>query len=173
MRTKMSHSVLVKEFTEESKGIKVPSAPVPMSADSVRFLAKMMLSEISEMLESHHNRETSKLLMHMLINEDFDEKSALHANTPEPQYPKAPEVQIEEQMDAIVDCWYYGLDGAAKHGMNLEPVFQAVHAANMNKRDPTTGQFMRRPDGKVIKPDNWQPADISQIVANQLNNGAW
>jgi len=169
----MSHSKMVKEFTEESKGIKVPERPVPMSAESVRFLAKMMLSEISEMLESHYNRDTAKLLMHMLINEDFEEKQKQHAGETPPQYPKAPEVQIEEQMDAIVDCWYYGLDGAAKHGMNLEPVFQAVHAANMNKRDPQTGQFMRRPDGKVIKPDNWAPADISSIVKSQLDNGSW
>lgn len=76
-------------------------------------------------------------------------------------------------MDAIVDCWYYGLDSAAKHGMNLEPVFQLVHGANMSKRNPVTGQFDRREDGKVIKPDGWRPANVRLEVERQLRYGGF
>ena len=163
-----SHSELVKEFTEESKAIKVPERPIPMSPEATRFLAKMMFSEIVEMLESHYSRETARDLAHTLIDEEYKEKSSNHD-----AHPKSAETQIEEQMDAMVDCWYYALDSAAKHGMNLEPVFQEVHKANMNKRNPESGKFERREDGKVIKPSGWKPANISEVVSNQMKNGGF
>lgn len=164
-----SHAELVKEFTEESKGIKVPEKPIPMSKESVRFLAKMMMSEVVEMLETYHNKETAKCIAHVLINEDFDEKKDRTPDT----LPKSDVQIIEEQMDAMVDCYYYALDSAAKHGMNLEPVFTEVHNANMKKRDPKTGKFIRREDGKVVKPEGWTPANINQVVQQQLAEGGF
>lgn len=39
-----------------------------------------------------------------------------------------------------VDIYYYSLNCAAKKGVNLSSIFGIVHAANMAKRDPATGQ---------------------------------
>jgi predicted HAD superfamily Cof-like phosphohydrolase len=164
-----SQAELVKQFTEESKGIKVPERPSPMNETSTRFLAKMMISEIVEMLESHHEPEKAREIAHKLIIEDQEEKQG----NKKCNYPKPKEIQIEEQMDAMVDCAYYALDSAAKHGMNLDPVFNEVHKANMRKRNPLTGKFERREDGKVIKPEGWQPADIRKVVAEQIQNGGF
>ena len=36
------------------------------------------------------------------------------------------------------------------------PLSGVVHAANMAKRDPATGEFKKRADGKIIKPEGWQ-----------------
>jgi hypothetical protein len=63
---------------------------------------------------------------------------------------------IAEQADALVDIYYYSLNCASKKGVNLSSIFGIVHAANMAKRDPATGQFLRRADGKIIKPEGWQ-----------------
>ena len=167
-----SHSQLVKEFTEESKGIKVPERPIPMETKSVRFLAKMMFSEIIELLESVYPNEDAVKVAHELIVEDQVEKRTLHGGVLPPT-PQTNVEKIEAQMDAIVDCWYYGLDSAAKHGMNLETVFLLVHKANMDKRNPVTGKFERRDDGKVIKPAGWQPADIRSEVEKQLAEGGF
>ena len=60
------------------------------------------------------------------------------------------------QADALVDVYYYSLNAAAKKGVNLSSIFSIVHAANMAKRDPATGQFLKREDGKIIKPKGWQ-----------------
>jgi predicted HAD superfamily Cof-like phosphohydrolase len=168
----MSHSKMVKEFTEQSKGIQVPGKPIPIENDRLRFIAKMMLSEIVELLESGYQPDEARALAHTLLTEDRDEKLALGPRVPR-SYPLPDEQRIEEQMDAMVDCWYYSLDTAAKHGMNLDPVFNLVHAANMAKRNPETGQFERRPDGKVIKPAGWREADITSEVHRQLTHGAW
>jgi predicted HAD superfamily Cof-like phosphohydrolase len=60
------------------------------------------------------------------------------------------------QADALVDVYYYSLNAAAKNGFNISAVFGIVHAANMAKRDPATGKFLKREDGKIIKPSGWQ-----------------
>jgi hypothetical protein len=38
----------------------------------------------------------------------------------------------------------------------------------MDKRDPTTGKFIKREDGKIMKPAGWQPPDISKAIAEQF-----
>jgi predicted HAD superfamily Cof-like phosphohydrolase len=169
-----SHSNLVKNFTEESKGIQTPRRPIPMSKESVRFLAKMMISEIVEMLESVESRRDAVSLAHILIDEDNAEKLAMMTSKVEEETKETNDAKIiEAQADAIVDCWYYGLDSAAKHGINLEPIFQLVHGANMAKRNPETGLFERREDGKVIKPNGWTPADVLSEVDRQMKNGGF
>ena len=65
------------------------------------------------------------------------------------------------------------LEAAAKKGVNLSALFHIVHGANMAKRDPATGQFLKREDGKIIKPAGWQPPDVKAEIVRQLADGAW
>ena len=80
---------------------------------------------------------------------------------------------VAEQGDAFVDIWYYSLNCMAKKGVNLSKIFDLVHNANMAKRDPSTGKFLKRDDGKIIKPKGWRPPDIKQEIQRQMNDGAW
>jgi len=75
--------------------------------------------------------------------------------------------------DALVDVYYYMLNAACKKGVNLSSVFGTVHAANMAKRDPETGKFLKREDGKIVKPRGWQPPDIEAEIRRQTREGAW
>eukprot|EP00961_Rhodomonas_salina_P176604 2380272-Rhodomonas_salina.2 len=90
------------------------------------------------------------------------------------------------QADALIDVYYYSLNAAAKKGMNISAVFDIVHAANMAKRDPATGKFIKRDDGKIIKPDGWKvrcclfckaqlqsAPDVEAEISRQLEEGAW
>jgi len=87
---------------------------------------------------------------------------------------KSEDELIGAQFDALVDSWYYSLNTAAKHGVNMSKIFDVVHKANMDKRDPETGKFLRREtDGKIIKPEGWQPPDITGEIARQCEQGAW
>ncbi len=53
---------------------------------------------------------------------------------------------------------------ASTHGLPLVSVFNAIHDANMKKLGPD-GKPIRRADGKVIKPEGWQRADIASVLA--------
>lgn len=47
----------------------------------------------------------------------------------------------------------------------IAKVFQEVHAANMRKLDEN-GQPILRGDGKILKPIDWQPADLIEVIKN-------
>jgi predicted HAD superfamily Cof-like phosphohydrolase len=61
-------------------------------------------------------------------------------------------------VDALCDLLYVTLGAAVEMGVELEPFFDVVHKANMNK----TGGPIRE-DGKKLKPDGWQPPDIHGV----------
>jgi predicted HAD superfamily Cof-like phosphohydrolase len=149
----------VKEFTEQSTGIICPTRPVRMDKSEVEFLVKMVLSEITELCQTvtDSHQQAIELLVSCIGTDPSkqpENKNDAHI--------------IADQADAMVDAWYYMLNSAAKKGMNLSLIFDAVHQANMNKRDPVTGQFLRRADGKIIKPPGWEPVDVVKIIQSQL-----
>lgn len=80
---------------------------------------------------------------------------------------------IGEQADALVDAVIYIFDMANRKGINLMPIFDIVHNANMKK--VVNGKVIRRPDGKILKPEGWQKPDdlIEDEIINQLTFGSF
>ena len=64
--------------------------------------------------------------------------------------------------DGIGDLLYVVLGTAVAYGINIDPIFEAIHNANMAKLGGTT-----RPDGKILKPEGWQPPDIRSLLIAQ------
>lgn len=64
----------------------------------------------------------------------------------------------------LADIIYIACGTAVSYGIPLDEVFNAIHQANMNKL--VDGKVIRREDGKIKKPDSWQPADIAGILKN-------
>ena len=62
----------------------------------------------------------------------------------------------------LADIIYIACGTAVSYGIPLDEVFNAIHSANMNKL--VDGKVIRREDGKIKKPDGWQPADIEGIL---------
>lgn len=155
----LNHTDLVKEFTEQSLGICLPNNPSPMNKDEVRFIVRMVLSEMLELCTTvtPNVEEATNFLQDCCLELDIPRESSAKNETE----------LMAEQYDAFVDAWYYMLNTAAKKGVNLDSIFQVVHQANMNKRFPD-GKFHRREDGKIIKPDGWKEADIVGEIDRQL-----
>ena len=72
---------------------------------------------------------------------------------------------LREQADALVDAIYYICDCAVKHGLDLDPVFEIVHGANMSKL--VDGKPIKREDGKILKPKGWEDPDT--LIAYELD----
>ena len=64
------------------------------------------------------------------------------------------EVDLVKFADGCANQVYVSVGGATALGINLEPVWQLVQAANMAKFGPGSYQ---RPDGKQTKPPGWLP----------------
>lgn len=163
--SKDSDAELVRQFTRESSDpLHLPNEPTLMTKDEIFFLFKMMLDEMMELGATVDEAHEIKYAMIKMIAESKDI----------PQITGVPvEVLIGEQADALVDCYYYSLNAAAKKGVNLSKVFNVVHAANMAKRDPTTGKFLKRQDGKIIKPEGWVAPNITAEIKKQIEERAF
>jgi predicted HAD superfamily Cof-like phosphohydrolase len=153
----------VREFTCGA-GQPTPDKPVLMSKDEVCFLGKMVLDEVMELFATVYCPADAKEKLRGFIDASKDIA----------QLPADDETAlIAEQGDALVDVYYYMLNAASKKGVNLSALFHIVHGANMAKRDPATGQFLKREDGKIIKPAGWQPPDVKAEIMRQIADGAW
>lgn len=161
----MNNAEAVKEFTEGA-GTDCPDQPKVMSRSDAKFIIRMVMSELDELActvcETPEERDT--LMQEALESRDHC-KHFTYENESE---------LIGAQFDALVDAWYYSLNVAARHGVNMSSIFDLVHQANMNKRDPETGKFLRREsDGKIIKPRGWTSPDIGAEIRRQIEEGAW
>ena len=167
-----SDAELVKQFTEESGSI-IPHEPQLMTKDEVSFIIKMMLDEIMELYATVADSKEAKMNMIKMICDskdiDIDFKYLQEYD---------PANLIGQQADAFVDSYYYSLNASAKKGINLSSIFQLVHKANMDKRDPATGKFIKREDGKIIKPQGWSEkwdgnGFITREIVRQAKDGAF
>lgn len=63
-------------------------------------------------------------------------------------------------MHELADLLYVVYGAMWAFGIDPDPIFAEVHRANMQKADGP-----RRADGKLLKPPNWQPANVARVIA--------
>ena len=71
---------------------------------------------------------------------------------------------LVEVLDALADIGYILAGTIINHGMQniYDDAFNEVHRSNMAKL--VDGKVIRREDGKVLKPEGWQPPQLAQFV---------
>lgn len=99
------------------------------------------------MLPDYQERE----LRVRLMKEEFNEYNKAEDNN-----------DITNLAVELADIIYIACGTAVSYGIPLDDVFNAIHQANMNKL--VDGKVIRREDGKIKKPEGWQPADIAGIL---------
>ncbi len=69
-----------------------------------------------------------------------------------------------EILDALADIGYILAGTIINHGMQniYDDAFDEVHRSNMAKL--VDGKVLRRADGKVMKPEGWQPPNLAQFL---------
>jgi len=133
-----------------------------MSLEQVSFYSKMILDELIELWATKldHSDDITAAMTKQIFEADFSRLNFTPSN---------PTERIADQADAMVDIMYYTDNCAAKQGMDMDRYFNVVHTANEAKRDPATGQYVKREDGKIVKPKGWQAPDMVAETQNQLD----
>jgi len=161
----LSDAEKVREFTYEA-GQPCPDKPELMTANEVKFISKMVIDELLELFSTVlHPNQAKAAMIDMIKNAKHVDKMVVS--------PNRQHELIAEQGDAFVDIWYYSLNAMAKKGVNLSKIFELVHDANMAKRDPQTGKFLKRNDGKIIKPQGWRAPNVAHEIRRQTDQGSW
>ena len=69
-----------------------------------------------------------------------------------------------ETLDALLDVIVTAVGAIHSMGARGEQAWSAVVASNMAKIDPDTGKVKTREDGKIMKPEGWQPPNLSDFI---------
>lgn len=132
----------------------------PESVDLVDFHTKFGL----DVNEKPVRPSTSVItLRRNLIEEEMHETmDALDELIEAVDDPEAKLIALANIADGIVDSIYVLIGTAVSLGIDLGPVWAAVHQANMAKVGGAT-----REDGKILKPEGWTPPNIVELIARQ------
>ena len=65
--------------------------------------------------------------------------------------------------DALADLCYVIYGAAHCYNIPLDKVYAEVHRSNMQKVGKD-GKVTKREDGKILKPEGWEPPDIEGVM---------
>ena len=72
---------------------------------------------------------------------------------------------LEKQFDALIDLVYVALGTAYLHGFPFNEGFSRVQEANLKKMRAHTANDSKRGSAfDVVKPEGWEPPDLSDLV---------
>lgn len=151
---------LIPQFSVPALGAEIPAHPKAASLEKIKFITRMVLSELQEVhVASLPPEQRTAVGLHDFMIECLNE-----VDIPKKMNQTFTEEEvIEEQFDGLADSIYYMYDFSARHGVNLDSLLATIHQANMNKMWPD-GKFHKREDGKVIKPIGWKEPDIKGVL---------
>ena len=69
-----------------------------------------------------------------------------------------------EQLDALVDILVVTIGAIRAGGMDGQGAWDEVMKTNFAKIDPDTGKVRKREDGKVLKPEGWEPPRLDKFL---------
>ncbi|KIA81496.1 phosphoribosyl-ATP pyrophosphohydrolase [Chromobacterium piscinae] len=107
-----------------------------------------------------------------MLNEELDELRQALAD-----YRSLPEQSPEQQLQSRAELAAEAVDVLnvvcgllLSQGLPLEAMCEAIHEANLRKC--VDGKVARRADGKVLKPEGWQPADKLGVIRRAESGAA-
>jgi predicted HAD superfamily Cof-like phosphohydrolase len=72
-----------------------------------------------------------------------------------------------ETLDALVDILVVTIGAINSMGADGEGAWREVMATNFAKIDRQLGKVRRREDGKVLKPEGWQPPNLKNFLKRE------
>jgi predicted HAD superfamily Cof-like phosphohydrolase len=69
-----------------------------------------------------------------------------------------------EKIDACFDMIWVIVGYMKSRGWDCGGIWDEGALSNLAKIDPTTGLVRRREDGKILKPEGWQPPDFAKFT---------
>ena len=70
-----------------------------------------------------------------------------------------------EQADACFDMIWVIVGYMLSKGWNCPGIWEEGSKSNLAKIDPVSGMVLKREDGKVMKPEGWQPPNFTKFAA--------
>jgi predicted HAD superfamily Cof-like phosphohydrolase len=69
-----------------------------------------------------------------------------------------------EEIDACFDMMWVIVGYMRSRGWDCEKIWDEGAKSNLSKIDPVTGLVRRREDGKILKPEGWEPPNFEKFT---------
>lgn len=114
------------------------------------------INTFHEACDQQPNEANYKMYLDLIQEEYTELFDAYHAN------------DRVEQLDALIDILVVTMGAIRAGGFDGEGAWQEVMRTNFAKIDPDTGKVRKREDGKVLKPEGWQPPNLTPYLEKEL-----
>jgi len=159
----------IEEARSYYKGYMTRWWEVPDTFSDVRAFHRMCDLPHPEFFTKYPGLDSAKLRIR-LIEEEVDREllPALRlVRNLQCEGTRNPPTSIKDAMvdlvDGIVDSMYVIVGTAVTFGVPLHDAWREVQRSNMEKAGPD-GHVIKRDDGKILKPDGWQPPDLRKVL---------
>lgn len=98
------------------------------------------------------NQDQFKLYVNLIDEEVKELKEAINNN------------DLLETLDALEDILVVTIGAIHSAGFDGEGGWKEVMKTNFAKIDPATGKVRKREDGKVLKPEGWEPPKLEAFL---------
>jgi hypothetical protein len=143
----------LKEFQDSFELSNRPSVDLPeIEGENEEFIHMMRNTALALRHLGEHETNTERGLRIKLLCEEMYEYLVAELDN-----------NAVEIADALTDLHYIGAGTFCVYGIDGEACFEHVHQTNMAKLGPD-GKAIRRDDGKILKPEGWQPPNLAPIV---------
>lgn len=142
-------------------------SPAPMSAELATKRAIWSAEELVEFL--HQSSTDEKEFLQLMDSFRKGVEKAVDKSLKN-DYPQNDEERLVGQADALVDELYFNQGSFVVLGVEPTPLFDIVQGANMAKLGEDGKPIIRESDGKIMKPEGWEPPEpkLREEVARQI-----
>ncbi len=116
------------------------------------FLDQYNFMRACDQTASHYNQAQYEMYLNLIQEEVAELQQAVADQAP------------VEQLDALIDILVVTIGAIHSAGFNGESAWHEVMRTNFAKVDPVTGKVRKREDGKVLKPEGWQPPNLKPFI---------
>ena len=140
---------MIKEFHERFSKTPDPLVPTVPGEDDIVLRANLIYEEFEEVLEEFKCYMDTSSDCHSFFHIKYDNYNLK-------------DIDLHKVAKELADLLVVTYGTAAKFGIPMDEVFKEVHRSNMSKLGKD-GKVKYREDGKILKSDNYQPADLTKV----------
>lgn len=99
------------------------------------------------------------------VGEINSQQFSMYKNLIKEEYQELLEAQSQlDELDALIDILVVTIGAIHSMGADAEGAWNEVMRTNFAKVDAKTGKVRKREDGKVLKPEGWEPPELRSFL---------
>lgn len=133
-----------------------PEKPTVLSLDRTVVRGSFLVEEVVEMIQQTSKNEEE---FHAQIARLKEKMNAAVEKSDKDSYNTDEKEVLIGQLDALIDQLVFVIGSLVELGVDPEKFFKIVMDANMAKLDENGKPIFRPSDGKIMKPEGWEPPE--------------